>query len=234
MKRAPLHVDEDNRLAALRRYNILDTDPEKSFDDLTFLATYICKTPIALVSLVDRDRQWFKSRVGLSVQETPRDVSFCAHAILEREVLIVPDTFEDARFSGNPLVQQDPCIRFYAGAPLFTSDNHPLGTICVIDRTPRTLNGEQIRALEVLSKQTGALIEMRQTLIELNEALATIKLLVGIIPICAACKKIRDEHGTWNVLEAYIQQHSEAQFSHGICPDCAQRLYPNILDKRKP
>lgn len=234
MNQARPPEDEEDRLTALQRYNILDTDPEKGFDDLTFLATYICKTPIALVSLVDRDRQWFKSRVGLSVQETSREVSFCAHAILQREMLVVPDTLEDARFSANPLVQQDPKIRFYAGAPLFTGDNYPLGTICVIDREPRMLDEEQRRALEVLAKQASALIEMRRTLIELNEALATIKLLGGIIPICASCKKIRDEDGAWNVLEVYIQQHSEARFSHGICPDCTQRLYPDLLDKLKP
>jgi GAF domain-containing protein len=232
MKAAPYPANETSRLAALRRYRILDTDPEKSFDDLTYVASFICQTPIALVSFVDKDRQWFKSRIGLEPQETSREVSFCAHAILKPETLIVPDTFEDSRFADNPLVREDPNIRFYAGAPLFTADSLPLGTLCVIDRIPRTLSEEQQRALEALSRQASALIEMRRTLMELNEALGTLKMLGGILPICASCKKIRDEQGKWHILEAYIQNHSEAQFSHGVCPECAQRLYPDHYKRR--
>jgi len=232
MKAAPLPANETNRLAALRRYRILDTDPEKSFDDLTYVASFICQTPIALVSFVDKDRQWFKSRIGLDAKETSREVSFCGHAILKPETLIVPDTFEDSRFADNPLVRQDPNIRFYAGAPLITADGLLLGTLCVIDRIPRTLSEEQQLALEALSRQASALIEMRRTLMDLNEALATLKMLGGILPICASCKKIRDEQGEWKILEAYIQDHSEAQFTHGVCPDCAQRLYPDHYTRR--
>ena len=227
MQVAPLPNNEVDRLAALRRYQILDTDPEKSFDDLTTLASFICQTPIALISLVDKERQWFKSRIGVEAIETSRDLAFCAHAILKPETLIVPDTYRDLRFVDNPLVLETPHIRFYAGAPLYTSDGFALGTLCVLDRTPRSLSKEQQLALEALARQASALIESRRTLMQLNEALSTIKLLGGLLPICASCKRIRDENGTWTVLERYIHQHSEATFTHGICPECAHRLYPD-------
>jgi GAF domain-containing protein len=136
---APLPPTETARQAALDAYHILDTSAEEAFDDLTALAALICGTPIALVSLVDTNRQWFKSRHGLDTTETPRDVAFCAHTILNDEIFVVPDSHHDQRFVENPLVTGDPNVRFYAGAPLTTSDGHALGALCVIDHVPRTL-----------------------------------------------------------------------------------------------
>lgn len=147
----PIPPDERARLAALRALNILDTPPEERFDRLTRLAQRTFNVPIALISLVDENRQWFKSCQGLLVTETPRDISFCGHAILESALMIVPDTTKDPRFSDNPLVTGEPFIRFYAGQPLRVRDGGRIGTLCLIDRVPRELDAEQRRALRDLA-----------------------------------------------------------------------------------
>jgi anti-sigma regulatory factor (Ser/Thr protein kinase) len=204
-----MEFNEKNRLQALRRYKILDTDPEKAFDDLTILASHICQTPVALISLIDSDRQWFKSKHGVNVSETPREVSFCAVAIQQPDLFVVPDASKDPRFSSNPFVVSDPKIRFYAGAPFTSSDGHPLGTLCVVDVVPRTLTPSQEAALLALSRQVQAQFELRKnlielrtalderdraeaerdrTIIELQHALDHVKRLSGLLPACSACK----------------------------------------------
>jgi GAF domain-containing protein len=164
-------ANEEARIIALDKYAILDTDPEQSFDDLTLLASYVCKTPMALISLVDEDRQWFKSRVGIDASETSRDIAFCSTAILQTDVFVVPDALADERFRDNPLVVSDPHIRFYAGAPLINEDGYALGTLCVVDRTPRELAPDQKEALQALSRLVLAHLEFRRNLILLKEAL---------------------------------------------------------------
>ena len=164
MTPALLPQNESERLAALQRYEILDTGPEQKFDDLTLLASHICDAPIALISLVDAERQWFKSRVGLTTSQTKRSISFCGHAILEDDVMVVPDAAADARFADSPLVTGEPNVRFYAGAPLLTPGGHALGTLCVLDRVPRELTAAQLEALRALARQVVAQLELRRRL----------------------------------------------------------------------
>lgn len=159
--KAPQPGNESERLDALRHYHILDTLPEPEFDELTRLASQICEAPIALISLVDEHRQWFKSRVGLEAAETHRDLAFCAFTILQDEPLMVDDATKDARFSDNPLVTSDPNIRFYFGVPLTNPEGFSLGTLCVIDRVPRHLTPQQIFAVKVLGRQVMSQIELR-------------------------------------------------------------------------
>src|SRR5437763_16038583 len=162
-------VNEEGRIAALEKYAILDTDPEQSFDDLTLLASFVCKTPIALISLIDEDRQWFKSRVGMTASETSRDIAFCSTAILQSDVFVVPDALQDERFRNNPLVVSDPHVRFYAGAPLINEDGYALGTHCVVDRALRELASEQKKALKALSRLVLGQLEFRRNLLMLKE-----------------------------------------------------------------
>ena len=419
MSKAPLSRDEEARLDALRQYEILDTAPEHDFDDLTRLAAHSCGTPIALIGLIDRERQWFKSKVGLTVKETSRDMAFCAHTILQPDLLVVRDTLADDRFATNPLVTADPHIRFYAGMPLVTQEGYALGTLCVMDQVARELSVEQKQALKSLSLQVVKQLELRRqlavlcrTIIErkqverrlalqyavarvlaetatldeatqrilqticdslgwevgaiwnvdrkanvlscfdlwhadtfsaqeftaatrettfppdiglpgrvwasgkpawitdvtkdpnfprapsatqvglhggfafpillggevagvieffsreiqrpdddllqmmaalgseiglfierkraeeereklirqLQDAMSNIKVLRGLLPICASCKRIRDDTGYWKQLEDYISDRSEAQFTHGICAECSRKLYPGIWE----
>jgi GAF domain-containing protein len=162
-------VAEKKRLRVLWQYEVLDTVPEELFDDLTELAAQICEAPIALISLVDDDRQWFKSKVGTTVSETSREFSFCAHAIQQQGLFIVPDATRDERFANNPLVVEEPKIRFYAGAPLITPDGHALGTLCVIDKKPRKLHENQKRALTILARHVMSQLELRRRSREMAE-----------------------------------------------------------------
>ena len=202
-------IDEQARLAALQRYKILDTDPEQAFDDLTMLASHICGTPIALITLLDADRQWFKARVGVTAHETARSVSFCTHAIKQRDIYIVHDAKQEALFEENPFVVGEPGIRFYAGAPLVTPDGHALGTICVVDQVPRRLTAEQTEALEALRRQAQDQLELRLNVMQLKEALVQreraevdqlkligelrstvdeVKKLSALVPYCSTCQ----------------------------------------------
>jgi GAF domain-containing protein len=227
----PTPTNEAARLEALRQYRVLDSAPEDSYDAITELASFICESPIALVSLVDADRQWFKSKVGLAATETPRDFSFCAHAIVKGSLLVVEDATADARFADNPLVTGDPGIRFYAGAPLITPEGHGLGSLCVIDRKPQKLSAERAAALGKLATLVVSQLELRRVSHALAEAAANVKTLRGLLPICSHCKAIRDDKDYWQSVELYVKTHTEAVLSHGICPDCARKHYPEFYEE---
>ena len=170
--KASLPLNEAKRLNKLRGYEVLDTAAEPDFDDITLLASHVCGTPIALISLVDANRQWFKSKIGVTESETSRDIAFCAYGILQPDWFEVEDALTDERFATNPLVTASSKIRFYAGSPLVTSDGHALGMLCVNDQVPRELGSDQKAALQALSRQVVAQLELRNSLKEVRRSLA--------------------------------------------------------------
>lgn len=167
MQTPPIPDNEAQRLARLHGLGILDTLPQKAFDDISALAQMICGTPVALITLIDQDRQWFKSRIGVEERQTPREVAFCSHAILDPDqVMVVEDLSQDPRFSNNPLVVNEPDARFYAGAPIVTHDGFALGTVCVVDVKARTLNADQLDALRRLASLVISLLEHESVRVE--------------------------------------------------------------------
>ena len=227
-------------------HHILDTLPDPKFDDLALLASFICKTPMAFISVLDSNGQRIQASVGSSPAWISPEQSLCHYTILHAEMLIVKDTLADERFLNHPLITDDPKIRFYAGVPLVTPDGYTLGTLCVVDHKPNDLNLEQIVALQALARQITIQFELRHVayyleqnnklqaklITDLGEALHYKKILSGTIPICASCKKIRDDEGAWQQIEIYISQHSCADFTHGVCPDCLQNLYPEFSTRQ--
>lgn len=367
---------EEARLRELYRYEILGTPPDPVFDDLARLAAQVCDTPMAVISFMDRERQWFKSRYGLNVSEYPRENSFCAQVICEDDLFVVPDPADDGRFTNSPAVlSQDEQARFYAGAPLRVPSGHVLGALSVLDRCPRKLTADQRESLRALGRQVVAQLELRRSIAELKraaeerahaqaalhqserrfqdfmdhspilafikddygryvyvnqrvadqfqrpasewigrtdqdilspgiarevqehdlsvfndgqmrileefvptpggqtrhwlshkfllvdgdgsrqlgglsvditdrklaeqererlvaelqEALAQVKTLKGFLPICASCKNIRDDEGYWQQIESYLCEHADVEFTHGICPACLEKLYPDFV-----
>jgi anti-sigma regulatory factor (Ser/Thr protein kinase) len=217
---------EADRLAALQRYQILDTAPEQAFDDLALLASQICGTPIATITLIDADRQWFKARIGIPVQETPRSISFCARAIGKDELFVIPDARDDERFRDNPFVTGEPRIRFYAGAPLLTPDGFALGTLCVADVVPRTLTPGQTRALDALRRQVQAQLALRANLRELEGLLAERdRADAEQVELIAELRSALDKVGR---LSALVPLSSTCQFNIVIPADPA--AIPRVMD----
>ncbi|MGM0580414.1 MAG: GAF domain-containing sensor histidine kinase [Bacteroidota bacterium] len=223
MQKPNIPSNEKERLKELHRLNILDSDKEKDFDDLVELASIICGVPISLITLIDSDRQWFKSNKGLAVDSTHRDVSFCGHAINEDNIFIVENAAEDKRFYNNPLVTEDPNIKFYAGMPIKSKNGFNLGTLCVIDSKPKKLNEDQLSALKILSAQASKLIELRESKKQLklkNKKLESLNHLnnriTGIIS--------HDLKGPINSLKAYIN----SDYIDADKPEDLAQLFPLV------
>ena len=220
-------ADEARRLEVLRQYGLLDTLPEQSLDDLTALAAQICAAPISLLSVIDEQRQWFKSRVGLSASETPREISFCGHTILQRDLLLVPDAARDERFAGNPLVTGDPHIRFYAGVPLVTAENQALGTLCVIDREPRQLSPSQQEALRVLGRQAMAQLELRRQTRDLSRSEHLLRTIIESEPECV---KLLNADGSLRLMNPAGLAMLEAESLGQVAGHC---VYPLIVPEHR-
>lgn len=192
MKVAPLPSNEAERLAELRKYNILDTEPEAAFSGMTQLAAYICQTPFAAISLVDEHRQWFKAIVGADVSETPRDIAFCAHTILTPDPMVIPNVLEDDRFFDNPVVAGLLNLRFYAGVPLVTPAGFRLGTLCVFDQQPRQLTQQQIDAIKTLANSVMAHLDLRLSHKQIRKYVDDLQLAASIFDSASESMLVTD------------------------------------------
>lgn len=209
----PIPANESLRLRVLERHSILDTAPEAAFDDLARLASQICGTPMAAITLIDAERQWLKSAVGPLGRDGAREHSFCTHALDHSDLLIVEDAAADDRFADNPSVLGPPGIRFYAGAPLTVAEGVTFGTLCVIDSRPRQLDPAQLDALRVLRRAVIAQLELRRALHDLADA-------GRLLPMCAWCRDVRRDDGSWLSLHEFVMR--TGQVTHGMCPACAE------------
>ncbi|HSI86878.1 MAG: PAS domain S-box protein [Candidatus Methylacidiphilales bacterium] len=216
--------DEARRLEALWQFDLLDTEPEQAFDDLTALAAHVCEAPVALVTLVDKERQWFKSRQGFSLCQTHRDVSFCGHAILEKQMLLVPDAANDERFADNPLVAGEEHIRFYLGIPLTTHDGHALGALVVMDRVPRQLSQAQIQAMERLARQVMSQLTLRMQTRVLSERERLLRTIFDAEPECV---KMINRDGTVCMMNRAGLEIIEADSLEQVSGKC---IYPIVAD----
>jgi GAF domain-containing protein len=214
----------------------MGTLPAPAFDDLLFLASEICTSAIAVISLIDSDQHWFRPITGQIDQRLAGEISSLARGAVGSGELIVPDTCADPRFTTHPLVTSPPRIRFYAAIPLETLEGYAVGTLSVADRSPHVLSHEQRTGFQAVGRQVAAQVEWcrhaseRERLFQdLDEALHKIQMLTGLLPICSSCKRIRDDKGYWDEVDHYIQSHSQATFTHGVCPKCLQRLYPEYF-----
>ncbi|MBE9180690.1 GAF domain-containing protein [Oculatella sp. LEGE 06141] len=233
--KVPRPENEAARLAVLQEYKILDTLSEDSFDDLTHLAANICGTPIALVSFIDEERQWFKSKVGIDAAETCRETAFCSYTILQPDILVVADTFTDERFVRNPFVTGDPYIRFYAGAPLLSPNGYALGSLCVVDHVPRTLSQEQLEALQALSRQVVSQMELRRNVMTLTCVTAEHRHAENVLrryttqlqqalDFESRLKRITDKVRD-NLDESQILQTAVQELAMGLGVSCTAALY---------
>jgi GAF domain-containing protein len=224
-------ADEQARLDALHDFGVLDGASERRFDDIAALASTSLDMPIAMISLVAEDRQWAMASVGIERGELPREHAFCHHAILQDEPMVIEDTRADGRFADNPLVTGSSALRFYAAAPLIAAGGFRLGTVCVLDRKPRTLAPHGLEILTLLARQVVDLFELRLAATRLDGALQRLQTMATLIPICSHCRKVRDESNHWSTLERLVQAKTGSRFTHGICPECVREHYPDAAEE---
>ncbi len=224
----PMYSAEQARLEVLWAYDQLDTPAERDFDDVVRLAAKVSGKEIALVSLIDRDRQWFKAKVGLTVCQTPRSQAFCAYTILQSTPLVVEDASREPRFSANPLVTGAPFIRFYAGVQLITPSGYSIGTLCVIDSKPGTISADCLETLQALARQVVSNLELRKVSRDLASALRQLKTVAELLPLCALCKSVRNDRGYWQTVEEFMSSQAFL-VSSGICPHCAESNFVHPL-----
>lgn len=223
---APIPSGEDRRLDALHRFGVLDTPPERTFDDIVLQAAALCDAPMAVLSLIDRERSWVKAAHGLERGELPRDVAFCSHAICQEEPLVVPDALLDERFMDNELVTGAPFVRAYAGAPVHVQGQR-FGTVAVVDLVPRAFDAGDLDSLQTLARLAGDQFELRRRAAELSRTLERLRTLEGLLPVCRECGDVRDGDG-WLPMDHYLAAHTGSLVSHGMCPVCLPRYFPEV------
>jgi GAF domain-containing protein len=221
------------RLTTLHRYQILDGVSDRTYDDIVKLAAHAFETPIAAISIIEADQHSFKTSFGLEVPLPVTAEPFCAHTMRQQDLLVVNDTQADVRFAANPLVTQGQGIRFYAGAPLVTPDGLGLGALCVMDFQPREVTPRVLGMLHLLARMVMTTMDLHRVTDELASEVLKVRNLTGLLPICAGCKNIRNDSGYWQRVESYVQEHSQAEFTHGMCPECAKKYFPNITTLKK-
>ncbi len=229
----PAPENEAKRLEALRRYAAFDSGPDQAFEDIAAVAAHVVGAPIALVTLVGETRERYKASIGFKGNGVPREESFCTHTILGKDVMVVEDATADPRFARNPHVTGAGGVRFYAGAPIIDDGGNGLGSVCVVDTRPGKLAANQQSALMALARTAMRLLEQRLLAHQLAEALNEVKTVQGLLCICSSCKNIRTDEGYWSRVEEYFSTHTDALFSHGLCPACFERLHPEIYHDLK-
>ena len=226
----PPNQNERRRLNALHRYQILDSVSERTYDDIVKLAAHIFDAPIAAILHLENERHFLKTAMGVRGAESflLNTQAFCEETMAESDVMVVEDTTCDGRFATNPLVTSGLQIRFYAGAPLATPDGLGLGALCVMDTKPRRVGRREKEMLQSLARMVMTTMDLRRVSDALANEVLKVRNLSGLLPICSGCKNIRNDGGYWQRVECYVSENSSAEFTHGMCPDCAEKYFPDV------
>lgn len=218
------------RLTTLRRYQILDSVSERTYDDIVTLAAHIFEAPIAAILHLENEAHSLKTAVGVRGAESflLNTRRFCDETMAEPDVMVVEDTICDERFAVNPLVTSGPQIRFYAGAPLARPDGLGLGSLCVMDVRPRRVGRREKEMLQSLARMVMTTMDLHRVSDALASEVLKVKNLSGLLPICSGCKNIRNDGGYWQRVECYVSENSSAEFTHGMCPECAGKYFPGL------